>query len=158
MLRYLWSSPAGAAGVLYVWDEDGEFRFLNMTYGPPGGISEGSGCPAPLCITATNVEEANWVGGGAAERGYFYHNALRKALVYNLDGGEAIYGECGFLFRLYERSGDGAWFYVLDASLNYDPPMEPGYYARLLLAPPIASLAVAAAIYLSGRARGVRRA
>ncbi|WP_048061596.1 hypothetical protein [Hyperthermus butylicus] len=64
---------------------------------------------------------------------------LEKAIIYSVKEREAIYDSCGHLFRLCRRVDSKAWFYILNASLGYDPPMEPRYYAKLLLIPPTVS-------------------
>ena len=147
ILRYIWASPRGAAGVLYVWSDDAILRFLNLTYTIPPIITDGTGCPAPICTDSVQ----------GVEKGYYYHNALRRARIHDIEEGEAIYGYCGYLFRLYRRVEGGAWLYMLNASLGHEPPIEPGYYAKLLLAPPLLSIITTVLVLYKGVRRGVVR-
>ncbi len=150
VLKYVWSANGTGfkgAGAIYVWSSEGKLFWAGLP-SIPGKSSIIQGCPSPLCVQ-DNASEIS-VSGVRFERigraNYYYHNALRRAVLYDNNGGEAIYDVCGHLFRLMAWKGDSLYYYALNASLGYDPPIAPGFYAKLLLGPPLASIAVSALI------------
>ena len=144
VLKYVWSANGTGlkgAGAIYVWSSRGRLFWTGL----PSIVQ---GCPPPLCIQG-NASKISVDGVEFERRGgvnYYYHNALRRAVLYDNNGGEAIYDGCGHLFRLMAWKGDSLYYYALNASLGYDPPISPGFYAKLLLGPPLVSIAVSALI------------
>ena len=162
-LRYVWSlntTSGMLGGVTYVWFNGGKARHLSISLDnlAEAFLGPRDGCPTPLCIesNASMVEAEGIILHKAGETKYYYHNALRKAVLYE-DGGEAIYDAEGHLFRLITVRSGKTMYYVLNASLGYDPPIAPSYYTLMFAVPPAASAAVSGALLWRSR-RGGRHA
>lgn len=145
VLRYLWlvnGSDTTATGVLYVWSRGGSILAANVSMAGMDMLNV-SGMPSPIGVPEAPMLRMGGVALKLRGHGsYYYHNGLRKALIYEGPGSEAIYSSSGTLFRLFVRSGGRVIMYILDASLGYEPPLETGYYSKLFIAPLVASALV----------------
>ncbi len=154
VLRYTWlvNGSDTAAGVLYVWSRDGSIMMANVSMAQLD-VANVSALPSPIGVPEAPEFSMGGVTLELRGRGsYYYHNGLRKALIYEGPGSEAIYSSSGTLFRLFVRSGNRVVMYVLDASLGYEPPLESKYYAKLFAAPPAVSILVSGLLaYRSAR-------
>ena len=140
VLRYIWVHN-DVGGEAYVYKYKGLAGGVNLSLAGNIRLHRFEGCRSPFCFNSTQA-----VGSG-----YYYHNALREALLVENDSVLGFYSRTGVLFSLYNRESNTT--ITLNASRGFNPPVEASYYAKLFLAPPLVSTLLSSAALAWSRRR-----
>ncbi len=126
VLRYLWQQGK-TGGITYIYKTGSTYKGITLAISNTISLKNHTKCPQPFC---TN-------GNGLTGTGYYYHNALRDAMLLENSTTIGFYSKNGILFFLYKRQPNTT--IVLNASHGFNPPIEKNYYLKLFLAPPVIS-------------------
>ncbi len=146
LFRYEYFDNMGGYGLFFVLAKE-KTVYANLSFSGLPYPSFGEGCPSPICVEKQ---------GDGFYRGYYYHNAVRRAIYSENSTLKSYYDTDGRLLLMVKQYGNTTKIISLRSTTGYNPGIEVSYYAKLFIIPPIITGTIPLLVYVKRKREEVR--